>query len=257
MYTSAPSAISLRGSLRILAPRKSAVAIDECRVRSDDCWTRRLAAPRPSTPPLLRRLRAGPPSYLVNVHQFPILLRSDGSVLKDVDRGALPKLGRLLPYLSETLGGVADVDVQRPEPGFDGFYVWQSYDMLCMQAKQGYKSKQHSSKVSPAKRKKHRLDYSKQARTKRTDEQKAADAARQGRNYHRRMANEPADIREARLKKQLKYAPAYQVSRRDDPEFKRRKSENGRRYSKKNGEELRARKRELAAARADDTNRRG
>jgi hypothetical protein len=171
-------------------------------------------------------------------------------------RVALPKLGRLLPYLPETVADMADIDVQRPEPDFDGFYVWQSYNLLRMQAKQGYKSKKHLSKVSLAKRKKRRSDYSKQARTKRTNRQKAADAARQSCNCHRRMANEPADSRGAWLKKQLEYATAYQASRRNDPKFKRRKSENGLQYCEKNGEELRARKREPAAARADETNRR-
>lgn len=58
--------------------------------------------------------------HLINVHRFSILLNGDGTLVEQI-RGEIQKLGHLLPWIPESVGAIGKVEVQRPDPHFNGF----------------------------------------------------------------------------------------------------------------------------------------
>ncbi|SYW82415.1 uncharacterized protein UBRO2_04537 [Ustilago bromivora] len=164
-------------------------------------------------------------SHLVNDHKFPILHTGDDNIVEAISTNGEHKLLRLLPYIPPSMTLMTDVEVEHPNPQFDGFYAQQSYAALRKKANEGYKAVYHSRKAPPALRSKKRKEY----RQRRKDflDEKVVEArcvknnAKKMERYYERKASM---TEEEKMAKRIKEA---------DPKIKKRKSEATKRYNAK------------------------
>lgn len=204
--------------------------------------------------------------HLVNLHHFLIFHQADGSYVKAITPADEDKLDHVVPYLPETVSGMDDIDIQRPDPSLNLFYVRFRPDVLQLKAKQGNKTIIHSSKRPPALKRKmkamwlQRLEDSlteeqleerrehqkklsaaayqrKKARAKeKTEEEKEAERAKNAestkKSWQKRKANP-----ENRKKKKEADAKFVAKKKAEDPEgYKKKRSESYRKQKDKDPE---------------------
>ncbi|KAJ1035275.1 hypothetical protein NDA13_000695 [Ustilago tritici] len=164
-------------------------------------------------------------SHLVNDHKFPILHTGDDNIVEAISTNDEHKLLRLLPYIPPSMTLMTDVEVEHPNPQFDGFYAQQSYAALRKKANEGYKAVYHSRKAPPALRSKKRKEY----RQRRKDflDEKVVEARRVKKNakkMERYYVRKASMTEEEKTAKRIKEAV---------PKIKKRKSEATKRYNAK------------------------
>ncbi|SPC66637.1 uncharacterized protein UHOD_12366 [Ustilago sp. UG-2017b] len=164
-------------------------------------------------------------SHLVNDHKFPILDTGDDNIVEAISTNDKHKLLRLLPYIRPSMTLMTDVEVEHPNPQFDGFYAQQSYGALRKKVNEGYKAAYHSRKAPPALQSKKRKEY----RQKRKDflDEKVVEA-RHVKNNAKKM--ERYYVRKASMTEEEKTAKRIKEA---DPKIKKRKSEATKRYNAK------------------------
>ncbi|CDW97829.1 hypothetical protein [Sporisorium scitamineum] len=165
-------------------------------------------------------------SHLINVHKLPILRHGDGSVVKEFSANSSSKLGQLLPYIPDTVGPMGDLEVQHPDPHFDGFYVRQNYDSLRMKATQDYKSNVHSSKVTPEVKRKRKAESARESKDRMTVEELAEFRAKESQRGSARYQQKKASTTEedkAWIAKNRDDAKERMRIKRQDPEWRQKK----------------------------------
>ncbi|SAM79928.1 uncharacterized protein UBRO_20571 [Ustilago bromivora] len=126
------------------------------------------------------------------------------------------------------------MEVEHPDPQFDGFYVHQSYDALHLRANEGYKLVKHSAKAPPALWSKKREEY--MQRYKESLDEKVAEAkcvknnAKNLEHYYARKASMTVEEKMAKRSKEAVMAREWLERFKDDPDFKKRKSMADKRY---------------------------
>ena len=158
---------------------------------------------------------------------FPILSMTSGddNTVEAISTNDKHKLLRLLPYIPPSMTLMTDVEVEHPNPQFDGFYAQQSYGALRKKVNEGYKVAYHSRKAPPALQSKKRKEY----RQRRKDflDEKVVEA-RHVKNNAKKM--ERYYVRKASMTEEEKTAKRIKEA---DPKIKKRKSETTKRYNAK------------------------
>lgn len=70
--------------------------------------------------------------HVVGDHKFPALSHGDGSIVREITAVRERKLGRLLPFIPQTVGAMGDMEMRHPDPKFGGFYDIYNYDLLSL-----------------------------------------------------------------------------------------------------------------------------